>query len=155
MNVEKIKQKLLRNCELDSNTGCWNWKKYTQNGYGRINVDGKMWRAHRVSYLLFRGEIPPETLVCHRCDNPVCINPDHLFLGTHSTNNQDMWDKGRHKKVDNRGERYGACKLSWEIVREIRDSKKTAKELAIVFNVSPSHIYLIRSGKVWKDGPNG
>jgi len=79
--------------------GCWEWSasKHRQ-GYGRIRLgkkEGKTVQAHRVSYELFIGEIPSEKLVCHRCDNPSCVNPDHLFLGTHKDNMIDKYKKGR------------------------------------------------------------
>ena len=89
--------------EIDKKTGCWNWtgSKNGINGYGRITVEGKSYCAHRVSYELFVGIIPNGYNVCHKCDNPVCINPDHLFVGTRSDNMQDASNKGRIKQVAN------------------------------------------------------
>lgn len=66
-----------------------------RDGYGRIRVDGKSWLAHRFSWVLANGPIPEGMYVCHRCDNPPCINPEHLFLGTQTDNMRDMAAKGR------------------------------------------------------------
>lgn len=96
-----IKERLLATYMDDSN-GCWLWTGPTmsQFGYGRIKVKaGEGYSAHeyahRTSYALFRGEIPDGLCVCHRCDVPACINPEHLFLGTYKDNTQDAIAKGR------------------------------------------------------------
>lgn len=77
--------------------GCWVWTAALRDGYpyGVFCFDGKTYRAHRFSYLLYRGEIPEGQHVCHSCDNPTCVNPHHLFLGTQSDNIQDCLEKGR------------------------------------------------------------
>jgi len=83
----------------DPNTGCWLWSGYTMpNGYGHFSIGTKSHLAHRVSYLYFKGQ-PGNLYVCHKCDNPYCVNPEHLFLGTHQDNIRDMVSKGRNKKV--------------------------------------------------------
>lgn len=80
-------------------SGCWLWLgNWTQNGYGAVKHSGRwLTGAHRLFYELHRGEIPDGLLVCHKCDTPVCVNPDHLFLGTQSDNMRDKVRKGRHK----------------------------------------------------------
>lgn len=94
--------------------GCWYWTgERLKIGYGRTYNDGSHEMAHRASYRLYKGD-PAGKLVCHRCDNTLCVNPDHLFLGTHRDNTQDMLRKGRGSKppiftynVDLTGNRYG------------------------------------------------
>ncbi len=77
--------------------GCWEWTgAKTHFGYGKMMIAGKVVRAHRVSYELHVGAIPSELLIRHRCDNPACVNPDHLEPGTQADNIQDMMERGRH-----------------------------------------------------------
>lgn len=83
--------------EVNEITGCWEWKRATNNiGYGMFRIkQGLMRTAHRVSYELFKGPIPKGMVVCHTCDNPKCVNPDHLWAGTMLDNIRDMDQKGR------------------------------------------------------------
>lgn len=85
--------------------GCWEWKAATgRGGYGRINAGGnRIDRAHRISWVLTFGPIPPGMLVCHHCDNARCVRPDHLFLGDSAANNADMRAKGRAACIPRRG----------------------------------------------------
>ena len=97
---EEVKEKLLSNIKVVGD--CWEWQKYVgKKGYGYMRLTdfgGKgrfKWRVHRLSYMIFKGDIPGGMFICHTCDNPCCVNPDHLFLGTHQDNMDDMNNKGR------------------------------------------------------------
>lgn len=125
-------------------SGCWEWGggKYP-SGYGYFWINGQNRRAHRVSYVLFKGPLPEEVLVCHTCDNPGCVSPDHLFLGTPLTNMQDKCAKGRH--------RFGrTCTLTEEDIRTIRASDLTQSKLGEAFGVHQVTISEIITRKIWK-----
>jgi len=95
----KVKKKIIEKSIINNNQ-CWEWKGSKNNkGYGRMIINGKFYMAHRLSYALFVNEIPKGMLVCHKCDNPSCVNPDHLFVGTNQDNMDDMKKKGRGRNV--------------------------------------------------------
>lgn len=116
-------------------SGCHLWEGAVDGrGYGRVGSGGDRGRtliASRVAWTLYRGEIPEGLCVLHRCDNPACVNPDHLFLGTQQDNMRDMARKGRARSVPNaphrraRGESHGAATLTEADVREIRRLRAT------------------------------
>lgn len=134
-------------------TGCWAWTgNKNEHGYGLISVSrGRQIRAHRVMYEMIVGEIPNLHEVCHSCDRPSCVNPDHLFIGTHQDNMADMIKKGRgmaSKKA--MGERHHFSRLSNENVVAIRASSRPNKALAMEYGVSVWSIQNIRARRTWK-----
>lgn len=135
--------------KVQKTEGCWLWLASTQwDGYGQLNVGGKIVKAHRYSWELAFGPIPDGKSVCHHCDNPSCVNPDHLFLGTHSDNMRDMAVKCRS----------GRSKLLEEAVLRIKSGEFdgwTHKKIAQKFGVTRSQVSYILSGKSrrWTNSP--
>lgn len=121
---------------------CWDWLGYTRpDGYGEAGMDYDIWLAHRLSWTLVRGAIPEGLCVLHRCDNPRCVNPYHLFLGTRTDNATDRTLKGRSAK-----------KLTAEKVLEIRQllaADRPLRQIARQFGVSNTMINYIKLGKSW------
>lgn len=137
-------------------TGCWVWIafRHPKNGYGRIIVNGRVEQAHRVSWRIALGE-PGELQVLHKCDNPPCVRPDHLFLGTHQENMDDKVAKDRQTHIGApTGAENGMAKLTGPCVEEIRakysDGLATQKELGRQFGVSRTTISLIVNNKRWR-----
>lgn len=141
--------------------GCWIWNG-TKNlrGYGNFSLKrGVTVGAHRFSYQLNIGPIPENMSVCHRCDNPSCVRPDHLFLGSPKDNSRDMVAKGRGTRGTERkgtgpaGERNSHARLTHSIVSEIRERRHrdglTHRQLSKIYNISKSQIGNILSGAQW------
>jgi hypothetical protein len=155
--------------------GCWEWTgARNSKGYGNVRIARRYRGAHRVSYELTRGPIPAGLLVCHSCDNPVCVRPDHLFLGTVKNNSDDMVRKGRQAKGEKigahlrglrngkytkpertpRGERNGQAVLTAERVAEIRHRYAaggvTQLQLAAEYGVNDRCISAVINHQTWK-----
>lgn len=141
-----------RMTRINEETRCWEWvgarNAKGDEGYGTIWIDGAPRFAHRVSYTKHKGPIPDGMLVCHKCDNRRCINPEHLFLGSHADNMADMVSKGRAPRL--RGEANGYSKLTAEAVADIRSALGVSQSaLAARYGVSQPTISLVKSGKTW------
>lgn len=152
----------------EPNTGCWLWEAgCNRRGYGQLKGYGL---AHRFSWELFRGHIPHGLCVCHHCDTPPCVNPSHLFVGTHADNARDRERKGRSNPQSGemhwttrdpasaaRGEKIAQSKLLEDQVSDIRQrlASKSAqqKDLAAEYGVSKSLICMIARRKVWAHIP--
>lgn len=130
---------------------CLQWiNGLDKDGYGIFYANGKTYKAHRVAYSLSKGD-PAGMCVCHSCDNPSCVNPNHLFLGTISDNNKDRHSKGRSKNKPTPGESHNMAKLSNEDVLYIRASLDCLqKDLASRYSVSIPTISNIQNNKTWK-----
>lgn len=144
---EKIKERTVKN-----ENGCWIWTaSKSKQGYGHISYNQKVHLAHRVSWILYRHEIGSDIKVCHFCDQPSCVNPEHLFLGTQKDNMSDAKKKGRllHRK-------RRITKLTYDQVKEIRNLHSkgiSIKQLQNKFLVSEGHIGKIINGTSWKINP--
>jgi hypothetical protein len=130
--------------------GCWIWTACIRDfGYGLFSMGyGRTINAHIASYRIFVGEIPKKKFVLHKCDNPPCVNPDHLFLGTQADNMADKTTKNRQAK----GERHGMSKLTSEAVSDIRKryAEGTIKaRLAEEYGISRTHVARVINGSIW------
>lgn len=110
-------------CRINPDTKCWEWiRSVDRRGYGQKRINKKLHYVHRLSFALFRGEIPDGMLVCHRCDNPPCCNPRHLFIGTYKDNHADCKSKNRHSNPPTfYGESHPNHKLSRAKIKEARE----------------------------------
>jgi hypothetical protein len=136
------------NDKVDRSGDCWKWQAAkTQRGYGRFRFPWGHQLAHRFSYELANGPIPEDMFVCHSCDNPSCVNPDHLFLGTHADNMVDM----KAKKRQARGAGHGRAKLTADDVENIRANSEnlSGRQLAGIFGVSNVTIARILNRTIW------
>jgi len=165
--------------KVERTSGCWLWTgRKSADGYGEFTSKGKVVRAHRFVYELTKEAIPPGHLVCHHCDNPSCIRPEHLFLGLPRDNSLDMKLKGRaargdrngsrhffrspewrqrfsenQKKVAVKGELVNTAKLTKESVRQIRaahDRGESKRALASAFGVHRSQVSRVMLRQAWR-----
>lgn len=161
-----VEQKILRNTNIlntrknlfysnvlmpEVENGCMLWKSSKRNGYGRFRVGNKNISAHRYSYENFVGYISDKMIVMHKCDNPSCVRPDHLEVGTMTDNARDRVSKRRHCVLN--GEKNGMAKLTEEQVREIKEKLKKGYfclDLADEYNVHISTVSKINTGKYWR-----
>lgn len=140
-------------------SACWEWPdSRTKAGYGRLWIYPRLNYAHRVAWTLTNGAIPMGLHVCHHCDNPSCVNPAHLFLGTQADNAADMVAKGRSRNNPHRGVKHKLAKLTDDDVREIRRLYRPSPRqpspfggpaLAQKYGVAPSLIHRIVKRQSW------
>ena len=146
--VQRFQQK------VNKTPGCWLWVGAQNNlGYGQLRVQHKALYAHRMAYEIYKARLQPGEVVRHSCDNPSCVNPEHLLAGTKADNSQDALNR----------ERFGAqrtpgnAKLTWESVREIRKllatTSHTKQAIAKMFNIGAKTVYHIQVNNQWIDGP--
>lgn len=166
MDAEKIIERLEQMSIPEPNSGCWLWLGMVSAPlpYGRISISKgrrmpgvpRMFTAHRVSYEAhIGGEVPDELVVCHRCDNPSCINPDHLFLGTQLDNITDMHNKGRAPNIV--GEKNVNAKITEPVAAEVKRLRSeeglTAKEVAARLGIPHTIARNIYCGASWGHVP--
>lgn len=133
--------------KVDKTDTCWVWTASAPTGYGQFKLEGKYIPAHRMSWILHNGCIPCGLSVCHTCDVRLCVNPDHLWLGTSKQNTQDMISKGR----DNNTRSILHVEEVLVIKRLIKSSRHNLADIGRMFSVSRASISDISLNKTWKD----
>ena len=151
--VTKRREAFISRTKLNPETGCLEWNGAVQqgSGYGIFWFKGKPQRAHRAAWEIFNGTIPKGKLICHQCDNRICVNTEHLFLGTSADNNRDAREKGRAVFV--KGEDHGKSKLTEEQVQMMlmmAAQGVSAAEIGRNFGVCRQTASKILRGKRWK-----
>lgn len=153
-NFKPLEERFRMNISVDEN-GCWIWCGSTAGTagikYGVIMHKKKLLAAHRLSWEMKNGKIPEGALICHKCDVPLCVNPDHLFTGSHQDNANDMVSKGRQTN----GSRHPNSKLTEMAVKMIRGRSMSDLEFSRMFGVSENCVWEARIGKTWKHIPTG
>lgn len=144
-------ERLAGKWKYNPDNGCWEWRRnFNDAGYGMLWSSGERnERAHRFSWMAYKGSIPEGLSILHRCDNRRCVNPDHLFLGTRADNVRDCAAKGRMPN----GEKHHGAKLSHVDVQEIRAALKSGSRpsaLARRYQIHPSVISRIKTGDAWQ-----
>ncbi len=142
---------------------CWNWAAAVRKGYGAFKFEGKVYDAHRFAYLIVYGDIDEGLVICHKCDNTLCVNTDHMFLGTVGDNNRDMlakgrnwkgpnWDPNREDKLQKHSTKGTTAKLTQSEADTIRQLVKMGypiRDLCRRFSVARRTIQDIVSGRTW------
>ena len=141
---------------------CWEWQAgVNHGGYGQFTITLSTMRdttvlAHRVAWMLVRGSVPVGKCLCHKCDNPRCVNPDHMFIGTRADNNRDMFRKGRGSCIRAKGEAHGMSVMTADAVYAIRaltDNGNDQRAVARKFGISQSQVGRIHRRESWAHLP--
>lgn len=143
-----IRHRFEQQYERRNESQCWEWEgAVLKRGYGSIKVNGSTERAHRIAYRLEHGSIPEGLFALHHCDNKLCVNPSHLYLGTHEDNREDAVERDR----TSHGENHHRAKLTADDVREIRQrgENESQRHLANEFGISQTSVYDIINGRTW------
>lgn len=147
--------------KVEKTDSCWLWRAACRKGYGAFKFSGRVYDAHRFSYILAHGDIPEGMAVCHHCDQPLCVRPDHFFLGTIRDNNLDMHQKGRHKggvnwdpdrEVREHSTEGTTAKLDHktaDVIRLMHGMGYSVKDLAAQFKVARRTVQDVVAGKTW------
>lgn len=152
---KQVRERFLAFVLPEPNSGCWLWVgghyHRRNHQYGKFSLRNKTVLAHRASWMIFRGRIPGTRIVRHKCDNATCVNPDHLALGSHKDNTQDMIVRGRDLRCrdSRRGERSNFAKLTVDDIRAIRLDVRPQREIAAEYGVCQSAVSLIKQRRNW------
>lgn len=153
MRAEPIEVRFAKYVDRKSDDECWMWTGCVlPTGYGQIGEAGKVKGAHRASYEIHKGPIPKGAFVCHKCDTPGCVNPNHLFLGSPADNVRDKMRKGRHRFTF--GEGHYKAKLSADDVLAILHDERPDYQIAADYGIDPSTASDIRNGRSWRQLTN-
>lgn len=140
----------LQRAVIIADNGCLEWSGSSdQKGYGQLRISGKLIKAHRYAWMRKHGKIPSKALVLHQCDNPKCVNVDHLFLGTHKDNVDDMDAKGRRVNSQLKGEKCHAAKITDADVILIRADDRRQVDIAADFGISQAVVSKIKLKQAW------
>jgi hypothetical protein len=143
MSKKTLEERFWLKVNIIDLSSCWEWTgNKNRDGYGRIPYHNKSMRAHRMAWIFAHGDIPKGMFVCHHCDNPACVNPSHLFLGTQKDNIKDRDFKNRQSRQV--GELSPSHKLNKQNVLEIRSSSESERKLGAKFGVSHTVIGQIK-----------
>lgn len=168
LTKEEFIDKFKTRYTINSND-CWEWSgALNDSGYGMVTYNQKVQKAHRISWLIFKGEIPLKKLICHHCDNRKCVNPKHLYIGTHQDNSRDAvnrrrywygeeWRKRNQVVLNRVGEKHHNSKLTLNSVKDIFELKElglSQVEIGSIFGVSYSTIGEVLRGQIWSKALN-